>query len=85
MKQEAAGWWDPDDPEAQAPGSSGPPAAPESFPFANAPSAADDPLTQLWQGVDASQGRHLDAVAELRGRRRQDPEPPRRRRRWRRR
>ena len=51
--------------------------------FATGPSVADDPLTKLWQGADASHQSGADAVVELRERMRQakdSEQPPRRRR-----
>lgn len=42
------------------------------------PSPAGDPLTRLWEAADASHGHHNEVVAELRERKRQEREAPRR-------
>lgn len=38
------------------------------------PSRTDDPLTRLWRRADGSHGHHLEAVAELRERKRREQE-----------
>jgi hypothetical protein len=38
------------------------------------PSPTDDPLTRLWRRADGSHGHHLEAVAELRERKRREQE-----------
>lgn len=43
-----------------------------------APSPTKDALTRLWERADASHGHHLEAVAELRERKRSEQESPRR-------
>ena len=43
---------------------------------------AEDALTQLWEGADASHGHHMEAVAELRERKRREQEASRSGRRW---
>jgi hypothetical protein len=44
----------------------------------SAPSLAEDPLTRLWEQADASHGHHIDAVADLRERKRRVQDAPRR-------
>ena len=44
----------------------------------SAPSPTEDALTRLWEGADASHGHHVEAVAELRERKRLEQEAPRR-------
>ena len=51
--------------------------------FATGPRIADDPLTQLWQGADASRQSGADAVVELRERMRQAKDDGQPQRRWR--
>ena len=49
------------------------------------PSPGNDPLTRLWERADTSHGQPIEAMAELRERKRLERETPRRvRRRWRR-
>jgi hypothetical protein len=43
----------------------------------NPPSVSDDALTRLWGRADASHGQSLEAVAELRERKRREQEAPR--------
>jgi hypothetical protein len=43
-----------------------------------APSITEDPLTRLWKGADPSHGQHVEAVAELRERKRNEQESRRR-------
>lgn len=43
-----------------------------------APSPADDAMTRLWERADASHGHHVEAVAELRERKRREQDAPRR-------
>jgi hypothetical protein len=38
---------------------------------------ADDPLTRIWETADASQGHHVEAMAELRERKRREQAPGR--------
>jgi hypothetical protein len=40
------------------------------------PGRTDDPLTRLWRRADGSHGHHLEAVAELRERKRREQESP---------
>ena len=42
-----------------------------------APTLAEDPLTRLWERADAWQGHHVEAVAELRERKRREQEASR--------
>lgn len=48
--------------------------------LANSPSSTQNPLTRLWKGADSSYGHHLEAVADMRERKRREAESRRPRR-----
>ena len=52
------------------------------FPTSASPADNDNPLTRLWQGADASYGHQVEAVAEVRERKRREQGGPRSRHRW---